>query len=87
MGNAVKSKVTKRPHLKIMEKLRQKIAQKLTEKIGQELGIQNIMLAMKDKEVQEQIKELVTLGKIQIVDNQQNVVLEKEMFEEFGIQR
>ena len=42
---------------------------------------------MKDKDVQEQIKELVTLGKLQIVDQQQNVVLEKEIFDELGIQR
>ena len=70
-----------------MEKLKQKIAMRLTQKIGQELGIENIMLAMKDKDVQEQIKELVTLGKIQIVDQQENVVFEKEIFEELGIQR
>jgi hypothetical protein len=34
-----------------MEKLKQKIAMRLTQKIGQELGIENIMLAMKDKDV------------------------------------
>ncbi len=46
-----------------------------------------IMNAMKDKQVEEQIKELVQLGKIVIVDQQENVILEKEMSEEFGIKR
>lgn len=41
-----------------------KIAQKLQEKIGQELGLNNIITAMKDKEVEDQIKEMVKLDKI-----------------------
>lgn len=41
----VTSKVTKRPHLKIMEKLKAKIAEKLRERIGEELGA-NIMSAL-----------------------------------------
>lgn len=49
----VRSKVTKRPHVKIMEKLMLKIAQKLAEKIGNEIGLPNIMNAMKDKNVEE----------------------------------
>jgi len=55
----VKSKVTKRPHLKIMEKVMQKIAQKLMEKLGEEFGMNTLMHAMRDKGVEEQIKELV----------------------------
>lgn len=42
-----------------MEKLAQKLAQKLSEKIGAELGLTNILNAMKDKTVEEQIKELI----------------------------
>lgn len=34
VGVTVKSKVTKRPHLKIMEKLKAKIAMKLQEKLA-----------------------------------------------------
>jgi hypothetical protein len=51
-----------------MEKLTQKIAQKLQEKIGRELGLGNILSAMKDKTVEEQIKELIAQNKLQIVD-------------------
>jgi len=54
----VKSKVTKRPHHKIMDKLRAKIAQKLQEKLG-EMGFGTILTALKDKTVDEQIKELI----------------------------
>lgn len=55
----VKSKVTKRPHVKIMEKLMLRIAQKLAEKLGNEFGMNTIMHAMRDKGVEEQIKELI----------------------------
>lgn len=53
IATTVRSKVTKRPHIKMMEKLMAKIAQKLQEKIGQELGLNNIITAMKDKEVED----------------------------------
>lgn len=42
-----------------MEKLILKIAQKLAEKMGHEMGLTNIMNAMKDKNVEDQIKELI----------------------------
>ncbi len=48
----VSSKVTKRPHMKIMMKLQQKIAAKLQEKLGAEFGV-NIMTALKDKSIQD----------------------------------
>lgn len=34
----ISSKVTKRPYVKIMEKIKQKILEKLQEKIGEEFG-------------------------------------------------
>jgi hypothetical protein len=49
----VKSKVTKRPHLKILEKIMSKIAYKLEEKIGSEIGITGIINALKDKAVED----------------------------------
>jgi hypothetical protein len=54
----VKSKVTKRSHLKIMSKIKAKIADKLKEKIGAELGA-DIMSALQDKSIELQIKALV----------------------------
>ena len=54
--------------MKIMEKIMFKIAQKLEEKIGKELGLTNIMYAMRDKNVEEQIKELIKQDKILLVD-------------------
>lgn len=36
-----------------------KIAQKLAEKLGNELALTNIMNAMKDRNVEDQIKELI----------------------------
>lgn len=48
----VKSKVTKRPHLKIMAKLKEKIAARLREQIGEELG-NDIMTALEDKTIEQ----------------------------------
>jgi hypothetical protein len=74
----VSSKVTKRPHLKIMMKLQQKIALKLQEKLGAEFG-ENIMTALKDKSIQEQIQELIKQDKIKIVNEQNKPVYQQEM--------
>jgi len=87
IATTVTTKVTKRPHLKILEKLTQKIAQKLQEKIGAQLGMSNILAAMKDKSVENQIKELVEQGKLQIVDQQNNVIFENEIKEGMGVKR
>ena len=54
----VTSKVTKRPHLKIMEKLKSKIAQILQQKMN-DMGYGMILAALKDKTIEEQIKDLV----------------------------
>jgi uncharacterized protein YbcV (DUF1398 family) len=67
-----------------MEKLTQKLAQKLQEKIGAELGLTNIMKAMKDKTVEDQIKELIAQDKLKIVDQSNKPLFEKEMQEISG---
>lgn len=78
----VKSKVTKRPHLKIMEKLRGKIASKLKEKLGAEFG-ENIMAALHDKSIDQQIKLLIKQDKLKIFDQNGNQpIYEKEFKEE-----
>lgn len=63
-----------------------KIAQKLSEKIGQELGLTNLMAAMKDKTVAEQIQELISQNKLHIVDQSNKVLFQQEM-KEIGIKR
>lgn len=75
----VKSKVTKRPHLKMMDKIIFKIAERLQQKIGQELGLATLMNVMKDRNVQEQINELIKQDKIAIVDQANNLLFEKEI--------
>lgn len=67
----VTSKVTKRPHMKIMDKVKQKIASKLAEKIGIELGgVENIVTFLNDKIIHNQIKELIKLDRIQLTDQE-----------------
>ena len=63
----ISSKVTKRPHLKIMEKIRTKIEQKLREKIGLQFG-EDIMQALRDQSIEQSIKTLMKQDKIQLLD-------------------
>ena len=42
---------------------------------------------MKDKTVEEQIKELVAQNKLQIVDQSNNVLFDKEIKEGMGVKR
>lgn len=83
LPTTVTSKVTKRPHLKIMEKLKQKIADKLREKLGAAFG-NDIILALGDKGVDLQIKALVKQDKLKIIDSSNKPVYEKEMMEEIN---
>jgi hypothetical protein len=65
----ISSKVTKRPYLKIMEKIRDKITILLQSKIGQEYK-QNILVALKDKGIDTSIKHMMKQDKIQILNDQ-----------------
>ncbi len=47
----ISSKITKRPYLKIMDKIKSKIEEKLREKIGLQFG-DNIMQALKDQSIE-----------------------------------
>jgi hypothetical protein len=51
----VRTKVTKRPHLKIIDKIRNKIAAKLALKIGNAMGFDDILEALKDKAINDDI--------------------------------
>jgi hypothetical protein len=55
---SIKSKVTKRPYLKIMESIKTKLIQQLQKKIGEEFG-ENIRLAIQDKTIAQTIRILV----------------------------
>ena len=60
----------------IMDKIRKKIAQKLREQIGKELG-DDIIEALKDQEIDKQIKSLITQKKLTIVDDEGQGVYNK----------
>jgi hypothetical protein len=57
-----------------MDKIRLRIAEKLREKLGAEFGM-NIMSALNDKAIESQIKNLLAADKIQVVDQNDNVVM------------
>ena len=63
----VKSKVTKRPHLQIMAKIKNKIGDMIKEKMGAKFGT-GIMSALQSTTLDGQIKELMEKDKVQIVN-------------------
>jgi len=66
----------KRPHLLIMEKIRTKLENMLKSKIGEEYG-KNILMALKDKTIEKDIKNLMKGDKIQIHNEQNEPVYKK----------
>lgn len=66
----ISTKVTKRPYMKIMEKIRGKIADRLREKFGDESG-KEILEALKDKHIEHQIILLLRQDRIKLL-NQHN---------------
>lgn len=61
------TKVTKRPYLKIMEKIRMKLFEKLREKLGEEHG-EGIINALNDLHIEQSIKKLMKEDKIRLLD-------------------
>ena len=51
------------------------------------MGLTNIMTAMKDKNIEEQIKELIKQDKIMLVDQSNKAIFEKEIKEGLGFKR
>jgi hypothetical protein len=74
----ISSKVMKRPHLLIMEKIRTKLENMLKSKIGEEYG-KNILMALKDKGIEKDIKTLMKGDKIQIHNEQNQPVYKKQI--------
>ncbi len=69
---------------RVIDRLKGKLAMKLSEKIPC-LSYGNILSALKDVSVDEYIKRLLISDKLQIVDQTNAVVLDKEIKEELGI--
>ena len=61
-----------------MEKIKQKIVESLRKKIGEEFG-QNILIALGDQNIEQQIKLLMAQDKIQLLNSQNQPVFTKEI--------
>lgn len=67
------SKVTKRPYLKIMEKIRMKLHEKLREKIGEKHS-EDIYLALNDHKIAQSIKKLMKEERIRLLNEKKQPV-------------
>ncbi len=74
----ITSKITKRPYLKIMEKIQQKMQILLKNKIGEEYS-KHIQFALKDKSIQNELKVLMKQEKIQLHNEQNQPVYQKQI--------
>lgn len=72
------SKVTKRPYLKIMEKIRQKLFEKLSEKLGQ-VNKEHIYLALRDKQIEHSIKQLMKEDRIRLLNEHSQPVYQDQI--------
>ena len=67
------TKVTKRPYLRIMEKIRMKLFERLASKIGAEYG-ENIYNALNDRKIEKSIKKMMAEGIIKLVNEKRQPV-------------
>ena len=74
----ISTKVTKRPYMKIMEKIRGKIADRLKEKFGEMAG-QEIIEALKEKHIEHQIVLLLRQDKIQLLNHHNEPIYVKQI--------
>jgi hypothetical protein len=72
------TKVTKRPYLKIMEKIRLKLYEKLRDAIGDQHG-QIILEALNDRHIEQSIKKLMKDDKIRLLDEHSNQVYREQI--------
>jgi len=70
----ITSKVTKRPYLKIMEKIRMKLFERLREKLGEEHPDSGIHQALRDRQIEESIKKLMKEDRLRLLDDQRQPV-------------
>jgi hypothetical protein len=62
------TKVTKRPYIRIMEKIRMKLFERLASKIGAEHG-ENIYNALNDHKIEESIKKMMKEDRIRLLND------------------
>ena len=74
----VVSKVTKRPYLKIMEKIRMKLHEKLREKIG-ERHSEDIYLALNDRRIEQSIKKMMKEERIRLLNDKKQPVYTEQI--------
>lgn len=66
--------MTKRPYLKIMEKIRMKLFERLREKLGEEHPDSGIHQALRDRQIEESIKKLMKEDRLRLLDDQRQPV-------------
>ena len=74
----ISTKVTKRPYMKIMEKIRSKIADRIRDKFGAHEG-ELILDALKEKHIEHQIIMLLRQDKIQLLNQHNEPVYVKQI--------
>lgn len=74
----ISTKVTKRPYMKIMEKIRGKIAERLKEKFGEAEG-EEILSALREKHIEHQIVLLLRQDKIQLLNQHNERIYTKQI--------
>lgn len=72
------TKVTKRPYLKIMEKIRLKLFERLQTRLGEEHG-QGIMEALNDRQIEQSIKKMMKEDRIRLLNDQNEPVYQKQI--------
>eukprot|EP00347_Sterkiella_histriomuscorum_P008495 403344880 len=78
--NKITTKVTKRPHMKVIEKIRIKIAQRLSLNLNNQLETEKIQSILQDKGISEAIEQLVNQNKIQIVNQKGQIQTDSNLF-------
>ena len=72
------SKVTKRPYLKIMEKIRMKLFERLRDKIGEQHG-EEIYLALNDRKIEQSIKKMMKEDRIRLLNDKKQPVYQEQI--------
>lgn len=72
------SKVTKRPYLKIMEKIRMKLHEKLRDIIG-ERHSEDIYLALNDRKIEQSIKKMMKEDRIRLLNEKLQPVYSEQI--------
>ena len=75
---AVSTKLTKRPYLKIMERIRASLLERLQEVIGEQHQ-ENIRKALNDRKIEQSIAKMMKEDRIRLVDERNQPVYQKQI--------